>query len=169
MDRIVSSNRNKCLLIIYSLYMRESSRNKSQFLILDAPISYVFDLIDPLGSHYRLPLRSQNNIPHIILHDGIILLHHGISPYWLTICLLITGRLIINDVAHSCGIEQIYLRSFSLSEGTMRRCMSFFLLQSLMIPWKSLPTYYNIFGNINWRYRINKRNCFNRMNCIPLN
>ena len=39
------------------------------------------DLVDPFGSHCKLPLRSWNNIPHIILHDGLILLHHDISPY----------------------------------------------------------------------------------------
>ena len=92
------------MLIIYSLYMRESSSNKYHFVPLDAPINYVFDLVDPFGSHYRLPFRSQNNIPHIILHDGLILLHHDISPYWMTSCLLIIGRLKMNDVAYSCGI-----------------------------------------------------------------
>jgi hypothetical protein len=34
----------------------------------------MFDLVDPFGSHCKLPSRSGNNIPHIILHDGLILL-----------------------------------------------------------------------------------------------
>ena len=50
-------------------------------------------------------LWSPNDLPHIILHDGLILLHHGISPYCMTSCLLITGRFRINDVAHSCNIS----------------------------------------------------------------
>jgi hypothetical protein len=120
----------------------------------------MFDLIDTFGSHYRLPFMSQNNIPHIIIYDGLILLHHGISPYWLTRCLLITRRLIINDVAHGFSITQISLSSLVVSEGTTRSCMSFYLLQSLMSPCMSLLTYYNIFGNIKWRYKIN---------CLPLN
>jgi hypothetical protein len=123
-DRSVSSNKNKCILIIYSLHLRESSSNKSRFVPLDAPISYMFDLIDSFGSHYRLPFRSRNNIPHIILHDGLILLHHGISPYWMTSCFLITVRFRINDVAHSCGIARISLRYLSLSEGTISSCLS---------------------------------------------
>jgi hypothetical protein len=104
LDRSVSRNMRKCLLIIYSLHLRESSSNKSCFVSLDSPVNYVFDLVDPFGSHYRLPLRSRNNIPHIILHDVLILLHHDIPPYWMTSCLFITGRLKMNDVAHSCGI-----------------------------------------------------------------
>jgi hypothetical protein len=103
-DRSVLRNMSKCLLIIYSLHLRESSSNKSHFVPLDAPVNYVFDLVDLFGSHCKLPLRSQNNIPHIILHDGLILFHHDISPYWMTSCLLITGRLKMNDVAHRCGI-----------------------------------------------------------------
>jgi hypothetical protein len=89
-DRSVSSNMSKCFFIIYSLHLRESSSNKSHFVPLDALVNYVFDLLDPFGSHYKLPLRSWNNIPHIILQDGLILLHHGISPYWTTSFLLIT-------------------------------------------------------------------------------
>jgi hypothetical protein len=140
LDRSVSSNKSKCLLIIYSLYLRESSSNKSRFVPLDAPVNCVFDLVDPFGSHYRLPFMSRNNISHIILHDGLILLHHGISSYWMTSCLLKIGRLRIDDVAHSCGVARISLRSFSLSEGTTRSCMSFCLLQSLTIPCRSLMT-----------------------------
>jgi hypothetical protein len=104
-DRSVSSNMRTCLIIIYSLHMRESSTNKSRFVPLDAPVNYVFDFLYPFGIHYRLPLRSRNNIPHIILHDGLIVLHHEISPYWMTSFLLVTGRLKMNDVAHSCNIE----------------------------------------------------------------
>ena len=62
---------------------------------LDASICCMLDLVDPFGGHQKLPLRSWNNIPHIILHDGLILLHHGISPN-----LLVSNLLIINDVTH---------------------------------------------------------------------
>ena len=60
----------------------------------------MLDLVDPFGGHHKLPLRYWDNIPHIILRDGRILLHHGISPSLLVSDLLITGRLIINDVTH---------------------------------------------------------------------
>jgi hypothetical protein len=58
------------------------------------------DLIDPLGIHYKLPFWSRNIIPHIILHDGLILFCHGILPYLLTCCFSMTRRLGINDVVH---------------------------------------------------------------------
>jgi hypothetical protein len=80
-DRSVSKNKRKCLLIIYSPHLRESSSKKYFFVPLDAPANCVFDLVDTFGGHYRLPLMSQNNIPHIILHDVSILLHHDISPF----------------------------------------------------------------------------------------
>ena len=67
---------------------------------IDASISCMLDLLDPFGGHHKLPLRSHNNIPHIILNDGLILLHHGISRNLLVSDILITGRLIINDVTH---------------------------------------------------------------------
>ena len=67
---------------------------------LDVAICCMLDLVDSFEGHHKLPLKSRNNIPHIILHDGLILLHHGISPYLLVSSLLITGRLIINDVTH---------------------------------------------------------------------
>jgi hypothetical protein len=40
----------------------------------------MLDLIDPPGSHHWLHLMSRNYIPNIILHDGMILFHHGILP-----------------------------------------------------------------------------------------
>jgi hypothetical protein len=136
--------------LVYSLYLREFSSHKSIFVLFDAlDVSCVFDLIDPLGSHHRLPLRSWNNIPHIILHDGLIVLHHGIFPYPLTRCLLIIGSLRINYVAHHYNIARESLRYLTFSKTTTGICMSPCLLQSLMSPCKTLPTYYNIFGNIN--------------------
>ena len=33
----------------------------------------MFYFVDPLGSHNRLPLRTWNYIPDIILHNGLIL------------------------------------------------------------------------------------------------
>jgi hypothetical protein len=83
----------KFLLIIYSLYLRESSSHKYCFVFLDTSISYMFDLIDALGSHYRLPFRSRNNIPHIIFHDGLTIFDHGIFPNLMTCCLSMTRRL----------------------------------------------------------------------------
>jgi hypothetical protein len=74
----------------------------------------------------------------------------------------------MNDVAHSCDIACIYLRSLSHLEGTTRSFMSFFLLQILTSPFRSLLTYSNISGNINWSYMINVTNLINRLNCLPL-
>jgi hypothetical protein len=127
LDRSVSSNMRKCLLIIYSLHLRESSSNKYHLCLSMLP-STVCLIFRSIWKSLQTSLRSQNNIPHIILHDGLILLHHDISPYWMTSCLLITGRLKMNDVAHSCGIAWISLRSLSHSEGTTKRCISFYLL-----------------------------------------
>ena len=54
-DRSVSSKRRRCLLIIYSLHLRESSSNKSCFMPHNAPINCVFDLVDPYGGHTDVP------------------------------------------------------------------------------------------------------------------
>jgi hypothetical protein len=69
-------------------------------------------------------------------------------------------------VAHSCGIARISLRSLALSEGTMRSCMSFCLLQSLTSSCRSFLTYYNISRNINWSYGMNG---ISRLNYLPVN
>ena len=111
MDGSVSIKRRKFLLIIYSLYLREFSSHKYCFVFLDTSISYMFDLIDALGSHYRLPFRSRNNIPHIIFHDGLIIFGHGIFPNLMTCCLSMTRRLDINDISHIWNISQKYLWS----------------------------------------------------------
>jgi hypothetical protein len=99
-DGSVSGNKRKCLIIIYSLHLRESNSHKYHFVLVDTSINCMFDLIYPLGSHYKIPLWSRNNIPHIILHDGMILLGHGILPKILTCCFSMTRRLSINDVVH---------------------------------------------------------------------
>ena len=98
---------------------------------LDASIYNMLDLLDPFGGHHKLPLRSQNNIPHMILHDGLILLHHGISPNLLVSALVKTGRLIINDVTHQGNVTREYMSSPSLLERTTRSCMLLYLLESI--------------------------------------
>ena len=50
-------------------YRSRGDGHKYCFVFLDTSISYMFDLIDALGSHYRLPFQSQKNIPHIIFHN----------------------------------------------------------------------------------------------------
>jgi hypothetical protein len=55
-------------------------------------------LIDPLGTHHRLSFCSHNYVSNIIIHDGLVLFHHGILPNLLAYCLLKIGRLGINDV-----------------------------------------------------------------------
>ena len=100
-------------------------------VFLDASIYCMLDLLDPFGGHHKLPLRSWNNIPHIILHDRLILLHHDISPNLSVSILLITGRLIINDVTHQGNVTWEYMRSSSLLERTTRSCMPLYLLESI--------------------------------------
>jgi hypothetical protein len=43
----------------------------------------MLDLADQLGSHYCLPFWSPDHFSHIILHDGLILLHHDILAFLL--------------------------------------------------------------------------------------
>ena len=74
--------------------------HKSHLVFLNTAISYMLDLIDPFGSYHELPFKPRDHLLHIILHDGLILLHHGICPYLLSNSLLIGGRLCINDVSH---------------------------------------------------------------------
>jgi hypothetical protein len=93
----------KSILIKYPRIFSYRSRgdgHKYCFVFLDTSISYMFDLIDALGSHYRLPFRSRNNIPHIIFHDGLIIFDHGIFPNLMNCCLSMTRRLNINDISH---------------------------------------------------------------------
>ena len=106
---------------------------------VDASICCMLDRVDPFGGHHKLPLRSRNNMPHIILHDGLILLHHGISPNLLVSGLLITRRLIINDVTHQGNVTPEYMRSSSLLERTTRSCMLLYLLESITkLGWSPL-------------------------------
>jgi hypothetical protein len=65
----------------------ESSSYRSHFVYLDTFISCMFDLIDPLGSHHRLPFWSWKNISYIILlrYSGIILSWHIAIPYHMSL------------------------------------------------------------------------------------
>jgi hypothetical protein len=93
----------KNILIKYPRIFSYRSRGDGQkycFVFLDTSINYMFDLIDALGSHYRLPFRSRNNIPHIIFHNGLIIFDHGIFPNLTTCCLSMTRRLNINYISH---------------------------------------------------------------------
>ena len=119
---------------------------------LDASICCMLDLVDPFGGHHKLPLRSRNNIPHIILHDGLILLHHGISPNLLVSGLLITGRLIINDVTHQGHVTQESMRYPSLLKRKTGSCMLLCLLQSITkLGWSPLD-HYNVSRPIHMLY-----------------
>jgi hypothetical protein len=46
----------KSLLISHSLFLREFFLHKSCFVLLDAVICCMLDLVDSLGSHHRLLL-----------------------------------------------------------------------------------------------------------------
>ena len=155
MDGSVSGYSRKCLLIINSLHLRESFSYKSRFLFLDTSNNAMLYLIDPLGIHYRLPFWSQNNIPYIILQDGLIFLCHGILPYLLTCRFSMTRRLGINDVAHGWKVARKSFWSLALSGCALRGCMSLCLLQSLLSPGRPFMAYCNVFGDINWSNWIN--------------
>lgn len=106
----VPGDLSESLFVVHSLLLGEPSRHKPCFVLLDASICNMLDLVEPPETHHWLPLWSWHNVSYIILHDGGVLLHHGISPYLLVYCLLIIGRLGIYDVAHQCHVVWKILR-----------------------------------------------------------
>jgi hypothetical protein len=62
----------------HSLFLRETSFHEPFFELLIVAIYYMLDLVEPLGTHYGLPLQYWHYVPNIILCDGCVILHHGI-------------------------------------------------------------------------------------------
>ena len=110
----------------------------------------MLDHIDALGSHHGLPLRSWNNLRHIILHDKLILIHHDILQDLMSCYIIVIGRLIINDVTHHFHIAEDLVRYLSLPEGTTQSCMPLSILKSIMKPWWPLLVHGNISRYIHW-------------------
>ena len=92
-NRGVPDHWSKCLIIIHYLSLRESTCHEPSFVLLDVAIRCMLDFVDSSRSHHRLPLRSRYYLPQIILHDGLVFLHHGISPSLLVYSLLRSGRI----------------------------------------------------------------------------
>lgn len=99
-NRSVSSYKRQGLLIIYSPFLGESMSHKIFLVFLDVAICSMFDLVDPLGRHYKLIFRSRDQIQDIILHDRLVLFDHSILPLFLLDSFFIVGRLCINDVTY---------------------------------------------------------------------
>ena len=82
--------------------------------VFHATIYSMFNLEKQFGGHYSLPLRSRYNLPYIILHDGLQLLHHGILPNLVYGYFFIHGRFKFNDVTQ-CYINYLCLGLFRLT------------------------------------------------------
>jgi len=98
-NRSVCHHKRKCLLIIYSLFLVETSCHKPCLVLLYVAICCMLYLVDPLGTDDCIFLWCQDHIPEIILYDWLVLFNHGIFPFFLLHGFFITGRLCINDVA----------------------------------------------------------------------
>jgi hypothetical protein len=110
---------SKCL-IVHPLFLGEPSHHELHFELLNAAICCMLDLVESLGTYYRLPLRPWYYVPNIILHDGDVLLHHGILPYLLVCCCLKDERIEILVVAHQCHIVWKPHRRSSFSKCVLR-------------------------------------------------
>ena len=72
----------------------------------------MIDLVDPLGSHIRLPFWSRDHVLDIILQDQLTFLDHGILPFFLFCRFFIAGRFLVNDVAQQGYIVEYGLGLF---------------------------------------------------------
>ena len=79
-DRRVMRNWCKGLVIIYSLYLWEFLCHKMSFVLLNTTVRSMLDRVKPPRSHNWLFPQSRYNLPNIILHNGMILLHQKGYP-----------------------------------------------------------------------------------------
>ena len=93
----------------------------------------MFYLVNPFWSDHKFSFLTRHHIPHIIIHDGRILLHHGIPLDLLICCLLISRRLKINDLTHKSHVAGKFLRWPNLPKGSLRSLnMLLGILQGLL-------------------------------------
>ena len=109
LDISVSRNWGERLIIVGSLYLRESSHHRSGLVFLYVSICSILGLIQPPGSHNWLPLRPRHHLSHIIAHDGVLLLLHGLSPNMLVKCLCKCRGICICDVCHHSQVRSKFL------------------------------------------------------------
>ena len=118
--RSILGHRSKCLLIVYSLLLREPLGHEPCLVFLDATICTVLYLIDSTWSNYFSIYWSRHYLPHIILHNWVILLNHSFLPYLMLCNLLIDGRFTIYQLTNQYHIV-IELGWLSLLSSTLSR------------------------------------------------
>ena len=111
-------------------------------ILLNTAINCTFHLINPLGTNNRFFLRPRHNLPSIILHDGVILLHHGIYPHLLGNYFLKWRMLIINQLCHEWYTCSIFILWSPISMQWARSCniLMSILHQFVFLP-RSLPPF----------------------------
>src|SRR5713101_585305 len=65
---------SKCLFIINSLFLKETSRHKSCFILLDTSVNCMLYFVYPFGGYNTPSFWFGNYIPYIIL----VFFHHNI-------------------------------------------------------------------------------------------
>ena len=69
--------------IVDAFKLRETSSHKSCFILIYTSISYMLDLIDPLGSNHRFVFGPRYDLPDSILHYRLTLfiLHYRLTLF----------------------------------------------------------------------------------------
>ena len=98
MPNVCPSHVSQIHLLFQSIYFLKSIYN-------------ILGIIDLLRAHNWPIQRSQNYLPHIVIHDRNILVYHGIYQHLMLCSLLIARRL--NNVCHQCLVD-VWLLVFSL-------------------------------------------------------
>ena len=93
----------------HNLFPLFENNHKPCFVLFDAAICCMLDLVDPYGRYYGLPFRSQSLILDIILHDQLVLFDHSLLSFLLGY-FFIARRIYINDVTQQCHITGVCLR-----------------------------------------------------------
>ena len=133
-NRSISSYWGECLIVVNSLNLWEAPRHKVCLVFLYATICSKLDLVDPPRSHNWLPLRSRHDLPHIIPHDGIVLLHHGLSLDLLVSSLLKWWRLGICNAGNWIYVATKPLRCLSPRHDPLHISSISSLPQSILKP-----------------------------------
>ena len=94
----------------------------------------MFDLVYPFLSHDILLFWYQNYLLDIILHNRLVLLDHGILPFFLFGGLFIVGRFLVHDVTQQGDIVVVRVCLFSLFMHSFWIAIPFCLLYELLCP-----------------------------------
>ena len=63
-------------------------------------------LVDPSRSHHPFSLWPWHNLPHLVFHDGVILLNHSLLPHIMLCNFLETRRFRVNQLRHQSHIAK---------------------------------------------------------------